>query len=189
MKHFTNLVLVIVLIVLVACLIVGAAVYWWQSSANQSDLAEKDNQIASLKNIIQDTSKWEECGVCEECEECEECASNEPIVIFTPSGLFTDEEKTELYDKVINPYIDYQANTDYPVLTMDIQKSDLVDYSYEIDVIMATGVNSGFLYGTPGQKLEYYLPTCMGPCPFTDEFKEKYPEIVAKDEQLNNITP
>jgi len=172
MKNITIIILAIIVFLLLAGLVIGGIFYWRQNSEQCPTCSECP--ICS------------ECPPCAECPEAEECTS-EPIVLFTPSGLFTENEKEELQTKLINPFLDYNEDSGYPVLTMDIQKYDDEGWQYTVNAIMETGVTASFLFGEEGKDLDYYFPGCMGPCEFSDEFKEKYPEIVAQDEAANGL--
>ena len=185
MKNFTNLVIIIIVICLGVAILAGGGIFIWQTIEKNQLADQKNLAIASLEKTIAETP---ECQKCETCPIYSLTDEDLPIVIYTPGGLFTDEEKTNLKAKLVDPLIDFESSTDYPVVTMNIQKYDGEDYQYQVDAIQKGGVNAGFLYGEKGKDLNYYQPTCMGPCPFTDEFKEKYPEIVTKDKEVNQVT-
>lgn len=186
MKNFANLVIIIVLIGLSTAILAGGAVFIWQTIEKNKLKDDKTLVVASLQKTIDETP---DCPKCETCPTYTITDKDVPVVVYTPGGLFTDEAKADLKAKLINPLIDFEKATDYPVLTMNITKlEDDDDYQYEVDVIQKGGVNAGFLFGTTGEDLAHYQPTCMGPCPFTDEFKTNYPEIVKEDERINEYT-
>ncbi len=112
-----------------------------------------------------------------------------PVVTFIPSGLFTDGEKEELENKIINPYADYmKENENRESITITVHKyseeeiSKMVNYArytYNIEVITADGY-AGWLAREAGKPIEYWIPDCMGECVFSQSYEKKYPEVIAK---------
>ena len=103
-----------------------------------------------------------------------------PVVVYSPGGLFTDEEKTELEDKMVNPYFDYKNENELIFVSMLIEKYDPVPahgYKYKVQVLGIPQLDEGFLFGQ-SDPLEWWVPECLGGCNFSDEFSEMYPEIV-----------
>ncbi len=103
-----------------------------------------------------------------------------PVIIFTPGGLFTENEKAELTKKVTDPFFDFYNADSIEYIAMTIEKYQPLPahgYKYNINAININSGYLGFLFGqsTP---LEWWLPECMGGCNFTQEFQTKYPEIV-----------
>ena len=50
-------------------------------------------------------------------------------------------------------------------------------YKYTVEVLGISEIYEGFLYGQ-SDPIEWWLPDCLGGCEFSDEFADKYPEIV-----------
>jgi len=161
----------------------GIAVYFWQNyeklkSANLNNKISTDVQNKGLdeakkpvENNIPSTSTPSPTAT----------PSNETKaeVVFTPSGIFTEAERSQLYKKLIDPFLDFQKDTTIQTLTFQIEKKDppVAGYKYSVNYINKGGSNGGLLYGqsTP---LEWWLPECLNGCNFSDSFKENYPEIV-----------
>ncbi|MBM3209422.1 hypothetical protein FJZ40_03985 [Candidatus Shapirobacteria bacterium] len=109
-----------------------------------------------------------------------------PIVVFEPP-LSTREytkEREELQKKVVNPYIDYNRDTngdDYLVsLLIQLQHNENIKKEYPYSLI-AIYKNDGAGWESLIQKdgvLSWWIPTCMD-CKFSEDFKSKYPEIIA----------
>lgn len=125
------------------------------------------------------------------------CASeiSLPVVTFIPSGLFTDSEKEELENKIINPYADYmKENENRELITITVRKyseeeiskmASYARYMYNIEVITADGY-AGWLAREAGKPIEYWIPDCMGECVFSQSYEKKYPEVVAKYQETAN---
>lgn len=99
-----------------------------------------------------------------------------PVVVYEPSGLFSDKDKEELAKKVIQPFFDYNNEEEMIFIAMVINKDESAKYSY-----MAINKNGGYessVLTKKNDQFEYWVPDCMGPCEFSQSFKGKYPEIV-----------
>lgn len=109
--------------------------------------------------------------------------SDLPVVAYDRAGLLTDAEKTQLEEKLINPYIDYHANpahnANQGLVSMYIEVPAEVGDDYLVTAIFKGGVINGFLFGAREQNYNYWTPDCMGGCTFSDDFKAKYPDVVA----------
>lgn len=100
-----------------------------------------------------------------------------PVVSFEAPGAFTDQEKFSLQQKLVNPYFDYNNDKGIQMIAIVISPSKTAGYLYEIYAISKTGGYESFLWGTPDQPLEYWVPGCMGPCKISAKFAKKYPYI------------
>lgn len=106
-----------------------------------------------------------------------------PLVRFSAPGKFTQAEKDELWEKLFNPYMAYYnlLENEDPVVTIMVEKYDDSDnFQFGVDAIHQTGT-AGFVFGDKGEPLEFWHPTCMGPCAYPDIFKTKYPELVREE--------
>ncbi len=105
-----------------------------------------------------------------------------PVVVFEASGSFTGSEKNLITQRVVDPFIDYyQDIEDYAdIVSITISRSDTPGFLYSVDAIFANGGTTGFLVSSTGGDIDWWLPDCMGECPFTQSFKDKYPEIVSQ---------
>ncbi len=107
--------------------------------------------------------------------------SERPPIIFTPGGAFSANTKSEIQTKIIDPFIDYYATDQYfKVASIEVSENTQASkttYPYLFSAISKTGGNQGFVIG---KTIDWWIPECMGPCPLTEAFKAKYPEIVKK---------
>lgn len=171
---------VLVAIVLTA-LAVGGGIYYWQSSL----ATDAQEQMVSLQEQI-DT--LEETNANLEAAATEAAASEDlelPVVVYSRPGLLnnTEEgqaEKENLEEKLVNPYIDYEKDKDSDLISIQISVPENIGEAYNVDAIFAGGGHAGFLFGAREGDYDYWVPECMGPCEFSDEFKAKYPEIVGE---------
>ena len=105
-------------------------------------------------------------------------------VVFTPGGLFSDAKRAEFHARIINPFIDYYADLHASgdigrLVSINVQTMDTPDYPYGIDAIFEGGGYIGFLITETAGVVDLWLPDCMGPCPFSEDFKGSYPDLVA----------
>ena len=99
-----------------------------------------------------------------------------PVVVYEPSGLFNDKDKEELNKKVTGPFFDYNNEKEMIFIAIIINKDVSAKYSY-----MAINKNGGYessVLTKKNDQFDYWVPGCMGPCEFSQSFKDKYPEIV-----------
>ncbi len=106
------------------------------------------------------------------------------VVTFTSPDSFTPVEKAELTKKIVNPLVDYYADQQAGYLVSltiahNTQASSAT-YPYQGQAVFNNGGNSGFLITKLGTGVDWWFPECMGACPYTDTYKAKYPEVVAK---------
>lgn len=108
----------------------------------------------------------------------------QPPVVFTPGGAFNNTLRAELMAKIVNPFIDYYVNDPYvQIASIEIEENtqeSKVTYPYLFTALSKNGGSQGFVIRLP---IDWWIPECMGSCPFTDSFKTKYPEIVKKSNQ------
>ena len=111
-----------------------------------------------------------------------------PVVVFgSPLSKEQNPSKNmEIQKKVVNPYVDYFKHTskESPLLSLLIQQQNnenLNDqYPYSLVGIFSNGVNSWESLMQTGGELDWWIPTCMEKCDYSEEFIQKYPEIVSK---------
>ena len=111
-----------------------------------------------------------------------------PVVVFTPEGLFDDAEKTEISNKLIQPYIDLKKEdgTVNQTVSIHVQHPTEGDTNkeYSVDIISEGGAYEGFLYGDSTKTTQpWYEPVCFEGCEFSEAYQQKYPELI---EQYNN---
>jgi hypothetical protein len=104
-----------------------------------------------------------------------------PVVVFQAAGSFSDAEKDQLRQRVVQPFVMYYADlAEHPTLvSFSLEKMDIAGYPYGADAIFEGGVTAGFLISNNSAPVDWWYPDCLGPCPFSDAFRAAYPEIIA----------
>ncbi len=112
-----------------------------------------------------------------------------PAVVFQPD-TFSSQEKTELYNKLINPSIDYEKDTESSseriMTTFVVEKmaTPSAGYTYKISKFYNNNGWGGFLYGDANSgTIPIWVPSCMMECKFSESYKSKYPEVIAAYEK------
>lgn len=127
--------------------------------------------------------------------------TGDTVVVFTPDGLYSEEEKKALRAKLTDPFIDYaeqyKGKEGYnPVVSFSVSKSSDAEhasaqnneYRYTVRAVLKNGGTHDFLYGKD-DVIAWWVPDCYdNQCGLTEEFKAKYPEIVAELKK-NGMTP
>ena len=101
-------------------------------------------------------------------------------IVYEAAGSFSASEKNQIQEKVINPFVDYYKDLDQEIASITISKSTTAGYPYALSGIFKSGVNNSFLIKASGGIVDWWYPECMGECPFSEEFKTKYSEIISK---------
>lgn len=112
-------------------------------------------------------------------------AKSVAVVVFEAAGSIPQADKDALYNKVVNPFLDYYSDLqgkDYVVsFTIDINNNpSKTTYPYGGKGIFKNGAFESFLISKTAGVIDWWLPTCMAKCEFSESFKAKYPEIVKK---------
>lgn len=169
----SSAVLTIILVILVIAL-TGLVVFFWQSYEKEREL-NLSRLAAPAEAGTNKTS-----GVATPASA--PTATKRPtVVVYTPNGLFNEAEITELKTKYINPFTDWNTDNNIATVSITVEKPypAISGYKYKVNYINEDASSGGFLYGTT-TPLEWWLPECLGGCNFSDSFKAKYTEIVAK---------
>ena len=179
----------ITLTTILLIVLIGTVVFFWQnykrlkSSNTEPQVQKLVEEEKPVDNNVAGTIAPSPATASPDTPNPTPSEENKTEVIFVSNGLFTEEEKVELYEKLIEPFLDFQKDSNIQTLTLEIEKSSLQNagYKYKVSYINKGGSKGGLLFGlnTP---LEWWLPECLNGCSFSDSFKEKYPEIV---EQLD----
>lgn len=162
-------------VVVLACVVTASIVYWWQYKEIAAMRSDYDAQIADLLyrlSLVPTTTP----------------AVQLPAVVYSRGGLLEATgvgrvEKMVLEQKLIQPYIDYYNEDAVRVIAMYIVVPTAIGEPYQVVAIFGDG-NEGvneFLFGSRERAFDYWEPVCMGPCPFSEKFAEKYPQIVNED--------
>ncbi len=170
--------------VLLTILLAGTTVYFWQESVKQRELGylKQEMMQKDSNNNMTEEVEAENKAIKELSPSYSEPAT-EPVIVYSPSGLFTDAEKTEINNKLIKPFIDWNAENEMYAVSITVEKPTpaIEGYKYSVSYVNEGGGNGGFLFGTK-EPLEWWMPECMGGCKFSPYFTETYPEIVSQYE-------
>ena len=99
-----------------------------------------------------------------------------PVIVYEPSGLFSVDDKQDLTNKIVNPFFDYNNETEINFIAMIIDKNQSGEYGF-----LAIHKNGGYnsqVVTKQGSKFDYWYPECMEVCQFSESYKQKYPEVV-----------
>jgi hypothetical protein len=108
-----------------------------------------------------------------------------PVIVYEMGSSIPEGDKTQIQAKVVNPFSDYYCDLEGQgfVVSLSIGNNTGASqdqYPYSAKAIFKNGAQAGFLLSKNNGVVDWWLPECLGPCPFSAEFKAKYPEIVAK---------
>lgn len=183
-KGISSIITVILVLVIVG--LTGVSVYFWQ---NYEKVKALNEYISANKPVAENLPKT--TGADKKTDEKpiapaptptpNQDNKNTPVVVYSPNGQFTAQEILELKNRFIQPFTDWNADNKISTVSIEIEKPNppISGYKYKVSYINQGGSNGGFLYGT-STPLEWWLPECLNGCKFTENFKAKYPEIVAK---------
>lgn len=185
LKQASSSVWTITISVFITALVVGGGVYFWQNSNSKTKEQEVQKQDKIAQNQV--TILPEKDKNIEEKETPTPTKSLDPndkiklpIVVFGRQGLLTDPEKIKLEEKLINPYTDYHNENEVNLVALYIVVPINIGEEYEILGIFGSKKQYGteeFYFGKREQEFEYWKPECMGPCEYSETFKNKYPQI------------
>lgn len=176
-KH--KLLHIIVIALFILALIASIYFYWlWRDCQEESN--RRQNEITMLEERLNQAEADSSSPSVEESGPANEAESGLPVVVFSPGGLFTDEEKAEITTKMLNPFRDWYADQGDGIVSIHVQEHFATPDQYTVDAIFDNGVYQGFLYGiVDAPEQEWWHPTCLGECSFTPEFEAAYPEVVS----------
>src|SRR3989344_3204325 len=170
-----------ILTVLLVLALASAGWLYWQFSQKKDQLEKKGSEVTSLEKKIADSgdktdakTKTSTTGSTDDL----------PIIIFSPGGAFTNSEKTELANKMLNPYKAWHTDEGDSVVSIHVQQNTSISSSqYTVDAIYRNGVYEGFMFGTiDAASQDWWTPTCLDACPFSAAFRATYPAVVADTE-------
>ena len=179
--NLRRLVITIVLI-LITAIVVGGLVWFLMDKNTKNIISENNKLVASLEKQKKESKAIFSPST---TPSTTSATANDftPVVVFSPAGLFTDTEKTEIKTKITNAYLAYHNENGLDTIAILVNKYQENErpqgYWYGIDAISKTGVNEGWLAG-PNGTISYWMPGCIADCPFSDKFKKEYPNNVPK---------
>ena len=171
-----------ILTVLLVLALASAGWLYWQFSQKKDQLEKKGSEVTSLeKKIAESGDKADEKTKTSGTSSTDDL----PIIIFSPGGSFTDAEKTELTNKLLDPYKAWHTDQGNLVVSIHVQQNSSVSASqYSVDAIYRNSVYEGFLFGAiDAASQDWWFPECLDACPFSASFRTTYPEVVAATER------
>lgn len=167
----------LLLTALLAVALAAAGYFYWQFSQKKTELSKNNSLMTSLqKKIAECTDKTSTKD-----KTTTSGTDDLPVIVFSPGGLFTDSEKTEITSKMLNPYKAWHHDQSDSVVSLHVQQNTSISArQYSVDAIYRNGVYEGFLYGTiDAASQDWWTPTCLDACSFSASFRATYPEVVA----------
>lgn len=180
-------ILTTVLIAILIGLLSGGGIYFWQ----QEEAKHLNNRIERLEQELNEAQNKPPVTIEKEVEKPVPPSAESslgfkkedfPFIHFSREGLLTAAERKILEAKLINPMILYYNEKEVELISLSIVVPQNVGQDYEVTAIFKNGGTSDFLFGKREQQYNFWGPGCMGPCPFTEAFKKKYPNIVEASE-------
>jgi hypothetical protein len=177
----------IIILFIIILIIISSGMYLWHQLSLKKINQHSQQQIIQLTNQINNLQK--ENSRLKEIEQTGTTTFKNslnniqfPVIAYGRPGLLHNtetglEEKKNLEEKLINPYVDYHKENDLNLVAMYITVPQNIGEEYKVVAIFGNGTEQ-FLFGAREQSYDYWKPGCMGPCDFSEEFKEKYPQIV-----------
>jgi len=105
-----------------------------------------------------------------------------PAIAFDPPGLFSEQEKSDITSKILDPYIYYQ-NDAQPgelvsiLVTKYAENERPAEYYFAANAIFKNGGTENWLFSNDGS-IDYWKPVCMDECNLSATFKSKFPNNV-----------
>jgi hypothetical protein len=110
--------------------------------------------------------------------------SSSTVVVFQAEGSIPAKDKQQLQDRVIQPFLMYSADMKEQAAVVSVTvKPNASLTQYTVDYVLANKGYGGFVIFKNNGEIQWWLPECMGACPFSDAFKKAYPEIVKQSPQ------
>jgi len=178
---------IVVVLILLAAYILKTASFTRQVLNKDKKIADLNVKLVILEEVITNSN----VGTLLPNEDFEEDGNHDkdfPFIKYVPEGIFTDDEKEQLQEKLVEPFFDFYHEEEISYIAFIIEKlisaDDEGDYRFDIQTLDKNGNYGGFLYGE-GKKLEWWLPDCLDGCEFSEKFEEEYPEIIEEYNKYN----
>lgn len=107
----------------------------------------------------------------------------EPVVSYARAGAIPEAHKQQILERVIQPAIDYYNEDAVHVVAFRVEafaSGNVGDdpYSVEMTFLPGEGYSGELIHVTDGE-IDWWGPTCLEACEFSQSFIEKYPEIIS----------
>ena len=181
-----SIVLPVTITFLVAAVLCGGSVYLWYEREAHNFNSQKESLYDSYQKRITELKKQSQENKKELEEKSKKLTDQEanqvklPVVTYERAGLLDTTEKGKLKTKLLDPFLDYHNEKEMTYIAVIVTVPENVGEQYSVTAVHKNGGNVGFLFGKRGEDFDFWKPDCMEECEYTDEFKEKYPEIVGQ---------
>lgn len=184
--------IIVGMIIIIAIAALSNFIIWQKINEEKAICVDSFKTALESRNIVPDIEK--QIPSESVCELGTDSDISLPVVRFIP-GTFSDNEKQELMEMVVNPFIDFE-NDSYAqnrIISIAVEKygdSELAEmqnpkYMYNINAIYEEGYG-GWLERKVGEPIDWWVPDCLDECQFSEEFSAKYPEIIEKYNKIQN---
>src|SRR3989304_2224341 len=147
-----------IIIILLTAGAIGGGVYYVLGQ----QIKKQDKLIEDLQKK-ETTTKTEEKKV-ETSTTQTPVADTAPIIAWSSAGEFATAEKSEITQKIIEPYLYYEKLAGNKIVSMlfieiPVGNKGPQEYSYTVHTISAKGYNGGWVFGE-NDKINYWKPVC-----------------------------
>ena len=176
----------VLIFIIGAFMLGGLSVYIWQQGTNRTLSSTKSQQIDKLQQELDKAVLLQQADdASSESGEPEKNVDENSsyAVAYEPDSKFTTKTKQEIESKLIRPYAFYYSDSNSRPVSFHLSESPDTN-SYKILVI---GKDGSYIHDTISKDAEetgeWWTPTCLNTCKFSEEFTSQFPEIVSQYQQ------
>lgn len=108
-------------------------------------------------------------------------------ITFSPELQENAQDMAAIRQRIIEPYIMYQRDLagTQALQTLEIAtnpNASAKEYPFIFTSLFEGGVEESFLISRQGDSVNWFVPECLNGCSFSESFRQKYPEIIARSE-------
>jgi len=156
----------IVLIIIAAAIVFGGTGYYLAKKATTSSTSATATVTATTTATATKTTQ----------------SKTTSAIAFDPPGLFSEQEKSDITSKILDPYIYYQSEVQPGELvsilvTKYAENERPAEYHFAANAIFKNGGTENWLFSTDGS-IDYWKPECMDECNLSATFRSKFPNNV-----------
>lgn len=141
----------------------------WETKAREltDQNAQLKKDLAAAKTDSAKTSDTESVPI-----------KNLPVVTYERAGLGNDALFAEFDQKLVGPLRDWALDNGHTLLTLNIEIPENDGEEFIYTAIYDDGGSEGSIFGSKGEPLDWWVPSCLDQCTFSAEFKTKYPQVI-----------
>lgn len=176
----------ILFLVLVVILAVGAVAYIFFQNKNTTTFLNRD-LVITTPATNQETKEMTVFPTSGETSQ-----TTQTVVTIESETSLPQNDVAQLRTKVIEPFVlYYQEDPSSQTATGKLTSLKISvntqasknEYPYLLNALFENGGNQGSVIGRKNGEIDWWIPTCMGSCPLSENFKTKYPEIAKQVSQ------